>query len=167
MISNSLGAMPRQTARNLAAYADTWATRGRRGWKERWWEMPAEVGNTIARVIGAGNGTVGMHENVPTAHMLALSCLRPSGARTRIVCSAMAFPSMVYLFRAQQAAGFELRVVPAEDDLGVERSRAASQAMTARLLALVDEYRFPSAAPRDPDRRAGTVRRNPDPDRRA
>jgi kynureninase len=130
MISNSLGAMPRQTARNLADYAETWATRGVRGWEERWWEMPAEVGNKIARVIGAPAGTVSMHENVTTAHMVALSCVRPSGARKRIVCSAMDFPSMVYLYRAQQAAGFELRVVPAEDDLTVS---------TDRMLDAIDE----------------------------
>ena len=130
LISNSLGAMPRQTARNLADYAETWATRGVRGWEERWWEMPAEIGNKIARVIGAPAGTVSMHENVTTAHMVALSCVRPSGARKRIVCSAMDFPSMVYLFRAQVAAGFELRVVPAEDDLTVS---------TDRMLEAIDE----------------------------
>ena len=130
MISNSLGAMPRQTARNLAEYAETWATRGVRGWEERWWEMPSEVGNKVARVIGAPTGTVSMHENVTTAHAVALSCLKPSGARKRIVCTAMDFPSMVYLFRAQQAAGFELRVVPAEADLTID---------TDRLLETIDE----------------------------
>src|SRR2546427_2489246 len=123
MISNSLGAMPRQTARHLAEYAETWATRGVRAWEERWWEMPIEVGNRIARIVGAPAGTVSMHENVTTAHLVALSLIRPSGARTRIVCTAMDFPSMVYLFRAQQAAGFELRVVPAEDDLTVRTDR--------------------------------------------
>jgi kynureninase len=35
----------------------------------------------------------------------------------------MDFPSMVYLSRAQQAAGFELRVVPAEDNLTVSIDR--------------------------------------------
>ena len=130
MISNSLGAMPAQTARNLAEYAEIWATRGVRGWEERWWEMPTEIGNTIARVIGAPAGTVSMHENVTTAHMVALSCLKPSGSRKRIVCSAMDFPSMVYLYRAQQAAGFELTIVPAEDDLTVS---------TDRLLEAIDE----------------------------
>ena len=130
MISNSLGAMPRQTARNLAEYAETWATRGVRGWEERWWEMPSEVGNKVARVIGAPTGTVSMHENVTTAHAVALSCLKPSGPRKRIVCTAMDFPSMVYLFRAQQAAGFELRVVPAEADLTID---------TDRLLETIDE----------------------------
>ena len=32
--------------------------------------------------------------------------------RRRIVCTAMDFPSMVYLYRAQEALGFELHVVP-------------------------------------------------------
>src|SRR5262249_24524000 len=116
MISNSLGAMPRRTARYLAEYADVWATRGVRGWEDRWWEMPLEIGNQIARVIGAPAGSVSMHQNVTTAHAVALSTLAPNGPRRRIVCSAMDFPSMVYLFRAQAAAGFDVHVVPAEDD---------------------------------------------------
>ena len=123
MISNALGAMPRQTARNLAVYAETWATRDVRAGEERWWEMPAEVGNKIGRVIGAPSGTVDMHENVTTAHMVALSCVRPAGARKPIVCSAMDFPSMVYLYRAQQTCGFERCVVPAEEDLTVRTDR--------------------------------------------
>ena len=43
------------------------------------------------------------------------------------------------------------------NEVGVDRIREASRAMTARLLALVDEYGFTSAASRDPDRLAGTV----------
>lgn len=130
MISNSLGAMPRQTARNLADYAEAWASRGVRAWEDRWWEMPLEVGNKIARIVGAPAGTVSMHENVTSAHLVALSSERPSGARRRIVCSAMDFPSMIYLFRAQQAHGFELHVVPAEDDLTIA---------TERLLEAIDD----------------------------
>ena len=40
---------------------------------------------------------------------------------------------------------------------GIGRIREASGRMTARLLALVDEYGFTSAASRDPGRLAGTV----------
>src|SRR5438105_171186 len=130
MISNSLGAMPRRTATNLAEYAQTWAARGVRAWEERWWEMPLEIGNKIARIIGGVEGTVSMHENVTTAHLVALSCERPSGKRRGIVCSAMDFPSMIYLFRAQEANGFELRVVPGSDHFTVD---------TARLLDAIDE----------------------------
>src|SRR5205823_4855963 len=89
MISNSLGAMPRRTAQNLADYADTWATRGVRGWEDRWWEMPLEVGDKIGRIIGARPASVSMHENVTTAHLVALSCLRPAAPRRRLVCTEM------------------------------------------------------------------------------
>jgi kynureninase len=130
MISNSLGAMPRRTARDLAEYADVWSRRGVRGWEDRWWEMPLEVGDKVARIIGAPPRSVSMHENVTTAHMIALSSMRPSGRRTRIVCSAMDFPSVIYLYRAQQAFGFELHVVPADEDLSVA---------TERMIAAIDD----------------------------
>jgi kynureninase len=123
MISNSLGAMPRRTAANLAAYAETWAARGVRAWEERWWEMPLEVGNKVARVIGAPGGSVSMHENVTTAHLVALSCVKPAGRRRTIVCTEMDFPSMLYLYRAQKSLGFDLRVVAAEADLTVRTDR--------------------------------------------
>jgi len=123
LISNSLGAMPRRTAENLAEYAEVWATRGVRGWEDRWWTMAAEVGGKIARIVGAAPGSVSMHENVTTAHMVALSAIGPTGSRRRLVCSAMDFPSMVYLFRAQEAAGFELTIVPGEDDLSMRTDR--------------------------------------------
>jgi kynureninase len=42
-------------------------------------------------------------------------------------------------------------------DVGVERIRARSQQLTARLLELADKYGFASAASRDPERLAGTV----------
>ena len=123
MISNSLGAMPRKAADHLAEYARTWATRGVRGWEDRWWEMALEIGDKVGRVIGAAPRSVSMHENVTTAHMVALSCLHPTSDRRRIVCTAMDFPSMVYLYRAQEALGFELHVVPSEDDLTVDEDR--------------------------------------------
>jgi kynureninase len=123
MINNSLGAMPRRTAQDLAEYAETWATRGVRGWEDRWWEMPIEVGNKIGRILGAPSGSVSMHENVTTAHMVALSCLAPTPSRRRLVCSELDFPSIIYLYRAQQAAGFDLHVVPADDNLTIHADR--------------------------------------------
>src|SRR5207237_5272803 len=42
-------------------------------------------------------------------------------------------------------------------DVGADRIRRRSQQLTARLLALVDQYGFTSAASRDPAKLAGTV----------
>jgi len=117
MISNSLGAMPRRAAESLAEYGRTWATRGVRAWEERWWEMAREVGDRIGGIIGAPAGTVSMHENVTTAAMVALGCILPRPGRNRIVCLAADFPSLIYLYRAQEALGFELSIVPADPDL--------------------------------------------------
>ena len=126
MISNSLGAMPRATAQSLAEYAETWATRGVRAWEERWFSMAGEVGDKVAGIIGAPAGSVSMHENVTTAHAVALSCLRPEGPRRKLVCTAMDFPSMIYLYKAQRDVGFDLEIVPALDDLSVPGERIAA-----------------------------------------
>jgi kynureninase len=130
MISNSLGAMPRGAAEALAEYARTWATRGVRAWEERWWEMNREVGDKVGAIIGAAPGSVSMHENVTTAVMVALSCVLPRPPRNRIVCLAADFPSTIYLYRAQEAIGFQVEVVPVEPDLTVR---------TERILDAIDE----------------------------
>jgi kynureninase len=123
MISNSLGAMPRGVGDSLAEYARTWATRGVRAWEERWWELALEVGNKVAAIVGAADGSISMHPNVTTAEMVALSCLLPRGRRRKIVCPAMDFPSMIYLYRAHEALGFELSLVPAESDFSIRTDR--------------------------------------------
>lgn len=126
MISNSLGAMPRAAAQSLAEYAETWATRGVRAWEERWFGLAGEVGNRVAAIIGAPAGSMSMHENVTIAHAVALSCIRPKGPRRKIVCTAMDFPSMLYLYGGQRDFGFDLEIVPGLDDLSVPGARLAA-----------------------------------------
>jgi kynureninase len=119
LISNSLGAMPRGAARDLAAYAEIWATRGVRAWEEGWWEMPRRVGDKVGRILGAPAGSISMHENVTAAQAVALSCLAPGGRQRRIVCPELDFPSVIHLYRAQEALGIELVLVPGEADLTI------------------------------------------------
>jgi kynureninase len=123
MISNSLGAMPRGAAGSLAEYAEAWATRGVRAWEERWWEMPREIGNKIAPIIGAPPNSVSMHENVTSAQAAVLSTLDPRGAKRTIVALEADFPSTIYLCRMQEAYGFQLRLVPSEPDFSVDVGR--------------------------------------------
>jgi kynureninase len=123
MISNSLGAMPRAVRDTLGEYAETWAARGVRAWEERWWDLALEVGDKVGAIIGAPAGTVSMHPNVTTAEMVVLSCFQPQGRRRKIVCPAMDFPSVIYLYRAHQALGFELSLVASEPDFSVRTDR--------------------------------------------
>lgn len=107
MISNSLGAMPRGTADQLAEYARIWASRGVRAWEEGWWEMPVKVGDMVAPLIGAPAGTVTMHQNVTQAEAIVLSAHTPSPKRKRIVCEEGNFPSVMYLYGAQPELSLE------------------------------------------------------------
>jgi kynureninase len=145
LISNSLGAMPRGAADGLAEYAETWATRGVRAWEERWFEMALEIGNKVGAIVGAPPGSVSMHENVTTAQMVALSCLEPRGDRRQIVCLEGDFPSMIYLYRAQEALGLDLRLVPAEADFSVKLDRVLDAIDDRTLVVALSHVLFKSS----------------------
>src|SRR5437667_12767970 len=66
MISNSLGAMPRQVYDAMRDYADSWATRGVRAWEDGWWMLAADVGAQIGGLMNAPPDSVAIHQNVTT-----------------------------------------------------------------------------------------------------
>jgi kynureninase len=116
LINHSLGAMPAAAEERLAEYAHTWKTRGIRAWGEGWWRLPLEVGDQIARILGAPTDSTVMHQNVTIAEAIVLSCFRPvDPRRNRIVYEAGNFPSVRYLYQAQP----DLEVVVCEDDAAI------------------------------------------------
>jgi kynureninase len=102
LINHSLAAMPAKAEDNLLEYARMWRERGIRAWGEGWWEMPVSVGDQIGRIIGAPPGSTVMHQNVTVAEMIVLSCFSDVGGRNRIVYEEANFPSVRYLYQAQQ-----------------------------------------------------------------
>ncbi len=120
LISNSLGAMPHGVPEALATYADDWATEGVRSWETRgWFTLPVDVGDRIAPLLGAPPGSVSTHVNVTLASAVVASCFDFSGERNRIVCSALNFPSIIYLYRQQERRGAKLQLVDSPDGVHV------------------------------------------------
>ncbi|MDB4883913.1 MAG: aminotransferase class [Gemmatimonadetes bacterium] len=131
LVSNSLGAMPRDVPDRLAEYAREWATRGVRAWADGWWEMPIAVGDEIAPLIGAGPREVAMVPTVTMAQAQVLSSLEYSGGRDTIVMSELDFPSVRYVYdRLATRLGARIVVVPSDDGIGVSEER---------LIAAIDE----------------------------
>jgi kynureninase len=131
LVSNSLGAMPRGVPDRLAEYAATWAEQGVRAWARGWWEMPLDVGDGIAPLIGAGDGEVAMVANVSVAQAAVLSALDYTPPRDTIVMTALDFPSVRYVYdRLAARLGARVVVVPSDDGMTVD---------TGRLLAAIDE----------------------------
>lgn len=118
LISHSLGAMPKETYTRLHDYAETWATRGVRAWAEGWWDMPVTTGNEVARIIGAEQGSVVMHQNVSICQSLILSCFEPTPPRNKIVYSELNFPSVMYVYEAH-ARNDKLRIHTVASDDGI------------------------------------------------
>lgn len=131
LISHSLGAMPKRTYQRLNEYADIWATRGVRAWAEGWWDMPATVGDQVARIIGADPGTVVMHQNVSICQSLVLSCFEPTQKRNKIVYSELNFPSVMYVYEAHAREG-KLRIETVKSDDGIT-------VPLERMLAAIDD----------------------------
>ena len=149
MISNSLGAMPREVYDRMKAYADTWATRGVRAWEESWWEMPGAVGDHIAPIIGAGSGEVTMHQNVTLAQAIVASCFEFERPRNRVVYTDLNFPSVTYLYEAQRNRGAEIVMVRSEDGIGVPTEKLLDAIDERTLLVPISHVLFRSAYVQD------------------
>lgn len=120
LISNSLGAMPRGVPAALATYTDDWSTEGVRSWETRgWYTLPIDIGDQIAPLLGAPAGSVSTHTNVTLASAVIASCFDFTGERNKIVCSALNFPSIIYLYRQQERCGAELHLVDSPDGVHV------------------------------------------------
>jgi len=117
LINHSLGAMPAAAEERLLEYARSWNARGVRAWEEGWWDLPLTVGDQIGRLIGAPPGSVSMHQNVTIAEAVVASCFTFDGPRRRVVYEEGNFPSVRYLYQAQERRGADILV--AADDEGV------------------------------------------------
>jgi len=113
LVSHSLGAMPEAARDALNEYADRWATRGVRAWGDSWWMMSIEVGDIIAPLHGAPNGSVVMLPNVTTAEAVVLSSFDYKAPRNRVVIVEGEFPSVRYVYdRLARRLGAEVVMVP-------------------------------------------------------
>ncbi|HYG63009.1 MAG TPA: aminotransferase class V-fold PLP-dependent enzyme [Thermoanaerobaculia bacterium] len=130
LINNSLGAMPRGVRDGLDTFAREWEERGVRAWHEGWWEMPVNVGDLLAPLLGVRPGGISMHQNVAVAAEIFFSCFDYPAERNRIVYSELNFPNVMYLAEGERRKGAEIVTVPSDDGIGVP---------IERLLAAIDE----------------------------
>ncbi len=108
---NSLGMMPRRTATRLAAVLhDEWATGLIRSW-DHWVDLPQQVGDRLAPLIGAGPGEVCVHDSttVNLYQLVDAACaLRPD--RRVIAISSAEFPTDRYVVDGiARARGLQVR----------------------------------------------------------
>ncbi len=138
--------MPRAVYESVQEYADTWATRGVRAWAEGWWEMPVQIGDEVARIIGADPQTVVMHQNVSICQALILSCFDPEPKRHKIVYAELEFPSVQYVYEAHARDGkFRIETVKSDDGITIPLERMLAAIDEETLLVPLSHVLFKSA----------------------
>jgi kynureninase len=145
MISHSLGAMPRGVFGRMQEFAAMWNERGIQAWEEGWWDMPRRVGDQLARILGAGPGTITMHQNVSVAEAMIASCLDFSGRRSKVVYTDMNFPSVMYVWEAQRRRGARIQMVASEDGIKVDTQRLVDAIDEETLVVPISHVLFRSA----------------------
>ena len=145
MISHSLGAMPRGVYQRLNAFADSWNERGILAWEDGWWEMSSTVGDVLGKILGAGAGTITMHQNVSVAEALIASALDFSGRRNKVVYTDMNFPSVMYVWEAHRRRGARVHMVPSDDGITVDTGKLVDAIDDQTLVVPISHVLFRSA----------------------
>ncbi len=125
LLSHSLGPMSRGTRAALQSYCDRWEQHtSEDAWAARWWELSDEVGQRLARILGGAPGSVQVQPNASVALSTVASCFDFNATkRNKVVTTALDFPSMGYVWEAQQRLGACVYVVPSEDGISVPMER--------------------------------------------
>jgi kynureninase len=113
MISNSLGAMPREVETELMSYAELWQREGVEAWHE-WFPFVDEISGLVASLIGAEARDVTLIHNLTVGSALIASALDFSGTRNKIVYSDLHFPTISYLWQGWKKYGAVPHVIESD-----------------------------------------------------
>src|SRR4030095_724201 len=125
LLSHSLGPVPRAARESMLAYIDAWEHHtSEDAWATSWWELSRRVGDRIARILGGQPGSVQIQSNASIALATVASCFDfKSGARTKVVTTALDFPSLEYIWDGQRQIGARIEVIPSSDGISVPLER--------------------------------------------
>jgi len=148
LISNSLGAVPKQVQDDLSRFFTMWATDGVSAWEKEWWGLSQTVGDKVAALIGAGSGEVTMMTNATQGHWVALSTKFTAnpGKRNTVVMVDLDFPSILY--SVSQICSFmewRLEVVQSKRKPGIEVEEILSKIDDRTLFVATSHVYFKSA----------------------
>lgn len=136
---NSLGPMPKAVAgRVQSMLADEWGEMLICGWNTAgWMDQPSRVGNQVARIIGAPEGTVVMGDTLSLKVFQALAAAIKMVPERRVILSDTGnFPSDLYMAEGLVGLleqGYELRTVAPDEVL-----EAVDESIAVVMLTQVD-----------------------------
>ena len=129
LISHSLGAMPIKAAEYLNEFLELWNDKSITAW-DTWLPEVDRAAARIEKLLSAPAGTVVMHTNVSTVMSILASCFDYTPERNKIVYSSLQFPTVSYVWKAEERRGAVCEIVESDDGITVD---------TEKMLAAIDE----------------------------
>jgi kynureninase len=118
-ISHSLGCVPDRAKEDLGEFFDLWRTKSITAWGD-WLPEVDRAAARIEKIISAPQGTVIMHQNVSTIMAVVASCFDYTPERNKIVFEALQFPTVSYVWHAEQRRGAQCVLVPSQDKITID-----------------------------------------------
>jgi kynureninase len=165
----SLGARSRRSDDRLRAVLDQWDRLGARAWYKHWLDELSGLREELGWAIGAPGSQIALASSVSAALAVVGSLLEPihlgqherlpglleafpqigRRPRTRVVTTALDFPTVGHQWLAKAALGVELEVVPSPDGLTVPVEMIADAVDDRTALVATAHVYFTSGAVQD------------------
>jgi kynureninase len=148
LLSHSLGPVPRGARDSMLAYYEAWEHHtSEDAWATSWWEMSAQVGDRLAMILGGERGSVQIQPNASIALSTVASCFDfQTSEQNKIVTTVLDFPSMQYVWAAQEQAGAAIEVVHSDDGISVATDEIVDAIDNTTALVAISHVSFRSSA---------------------
>ena len=151
MISHSLGCVPAQAKDDLGEFFELWRTKSITAWSD-WLPEVDRAAERIEKIISAPRGTVIMMHNVSQIMSVLASCFEYTAARNKVVYESLMFPTVSYVWHAEQRRGAKCELVPARDDQMIDPDAMCAAIDDHTLLVPTQHVVFASAQIQDAKR---------------
>ncbi len=118
MISHSLGCLPIRAAEHLEQFLELWHKKSINAWDD-WLGEVERASARIQKLIGAPDGTVMMFTNVSWVNSILASCFDYPADKNQVVVNNLEFPSVSYVWKAEERRGARVRIVESPDNITV------------------------------------------------
>jgi kynureninase len=118
-ISHSLGCVPAQAREDLGEFLELWHRKSITAWSD-WLPEVDRAAERISKIISAQPGTVVMHQNVSGIMAVLASCFEYTPERNKVVYEALQFPTVSYVWQAEQRRGANCVLVPSQDGTTID-----------------------------------------------
>jgi len=129
-ISHSLGCVPAKAKDDLGEFFELWRTKSITAWSD-WLPEVDRAAERIAKIISAPPKTIVMNQNVSTIMSVIASCFDYTPERNKIVYEALQFPTVSYVWQAEERRGAKCELVPSKDGMTID---------TDAMCAAIDEH---------------------------